>query len=128
MFEVSLRAGRQLFETICEVRYVVLQDKNGLFTFLTAAGGFVCGNVFVTAAMLRDLMQDTPFSNLQFGFSPAERRVKYQKYVPLAEVRLPTEERTSPFQNLHTANGAHPAFCSMMPWAVLRGEETRARR
>jgi hypothetical protein len=57
-----------------QVRWTTGQERS--FNFPTAAG-FVCGNVSVTSAMFRDMIQDTPCSNLQSGFSRSETRVKY---------------------------------------------------
>jgi hypothetical protein len=67
-----------------QVRWTTVQERT--------VAGFVC----VTAVMLRDMIRDTPCINIQSGFSRAEIRVKYYKYVLLVQVLLPAEEKNFP--------------------------------
>jgi hypothetical protein len=81
--EIFLEVSRSAYEfdryskAICEVRYVELRQKNGLFFKFPADVQFVCGDVPMTAAVLRGTVKYTPCIKVQSGFSHVETRVKY---------------------------------------------------
>jgi hypothetical protein len=79
---VCLEGSRSAYEL--DVSSSRLSMKSGTLNYRTrtvfkspTAARFVCGSVAVTSAMLSDMIQDTPCSNLQSGFSRSETRVKY---------------------------------------------------